>query len=53
MKVVFSRKTQNRAGSKLLFPDLYHQKLMLKTGSYVKACDIMYRKFNIRFNIEI
>ena len=50
--VTFSLDRANKEGKKLEHPDLYHQRLMLKTGSYVKACTIMWKKFRISFFIE-
>lgn len=51
--IICNRTKQNADGAKLEHPDLYHQKLMLKTGSYVKACTIMFVKFRITFFIDI
>jgi hypothetical protein len=50
--ITYSLKRANEEGKKLEHPDLYHQKLMLRTGSYVEACTIMWKKFQISFFIE-
>ena len=52
MKILMNISNRNKASQKLEHPDLYMQKLMLKTSSYVKACTIMKLKYNITFYIE-
>lgn len=52
MKIIFDTSLANEKGKKLEHPDLYHQRLMLRTGSYVKASTIMFQRFHIRFYIE-
>jgi len=51
--VTYSLRRANDLGIRLEHPDLYHQKLMLRTGSYTKASVLMWQRYRISFNIEI
>ena len=51
--VTYNLRRANDLGIRLDHPDLYHQKLMLRTGSYVKATTLMWQRYRISFNIEL
>jgi len=50
--LTFDRSRQNDAGAKLMDPVSYHRVLWSR-GGYVKASDIMWRRFHISFYIDV